>query len=437
MSCHFHTRPGLTLFSFSRIVSNQTVFMYTQLLSRYDSNPPYANHRVLAFFLRLSKVRVASSDESQGDEDGLPTNPLSAKAVTLEPMLYNIQLICVLDKILNDQTIRKEKSFSSLLSFAAALLQNFYRAAQNNPMLFVEVLFKHSLPHRFCDSVTNMYVNEDLRMMAVREILLEEQARFDEEEAKAVQEEEEDSDEELEFEDFAITGTSKPSVKSSKKRVIGDSDDEESDSDDENASLKSSIKKSGDKPESKIIQQTDKENYNDDDDDESSSTSLDGKASPKPEVADKTTGAIKSAENQIRKLQSAALENSSDSDSSEEDVSGPKDTSMKGNMDERLRELEKSAGMNSSDEDDSGSDSESGDDANGAENTSPGTLNTANLKRGREAEKTTELSLSAADREDNEQEILPETERDTSSRGTLENVDKRRRLEMPKNTNSE
>jgi len=163
-----------------KIISNKIVCMYTHLLSQYSINSAHVNHRIIAFLLRLSKQNIVVSEEAEDTDT--PQNLLATKTVTLEPMLYNINTLLVLEKILNDKWIRKEKEFSHLLSFATRLMDSFAAAAEENPLLYVESLFRHPLPHRFCELTTNHYVNEELRMIAERELLLEEHRRMMEEE---------------------------------------------------------------------------------------------------------------------------------------------------------------------------------------------------------------------------------------------------------------
>lgn len=167
-----------------KFVSNQIVFMYTQLLSQYTVNAAEINRHIVAYFIRLCKMEIKNGD---GDEiefdDALGKNELAAKTSTMEPMLYNIGLLTVLDTILNDKTIRDKDDFEALLRFAASFMKRFARASEENPMLYVETLFKHPIPHRFCELSTNMYVNEELRMIAVRDLLLEDQQRFEQKEA--------------------------------------------------------------------------------------------------------------------------------------------------------------------------------------------------------------------------------------------------------------
>jgi timeless len=212
-----------------KVVSNHTVYMYTQLLSQYYVNAPHVNHRIIAFFLRVGKLEVASPEPTDPE---MPQNLLATKRVTLEPMLYTVHLISVLNTILNDASIRKEKDYTATLAFAVRIVQNFATAAQENPMLFVEALFRHPLPHRFCELATNSYVSEELRMIAERELLMEEHARFEKEVAATRDEDdEEDEEEELEFEDFGTSSVGNTNTKrvptKPARRILDDSDDEE------------------------------------------------------------------------------------------------------------------------------------------------------------------------------------------------------------------
>lgn len=223
-----------------RLVSNHTVYMYTKLLSQYASNSAQTNHRILAFFLRLSKFQIHVADPETRH------HPLAAKTVTFEPILYNVQTLVVMDRILNDHSIRKDKKFEPLLAFCASFVHRFAKATQANPLYFVEALFRHPIPHRFCDLSTNLYVSEELRMLAERDLLLEEQRRLEAagggggaEDYSGDDDDNDDSEEELEFEDFGVTAPLKPAAKrrrtgESQRRgkaenALSGSDDSESD----------------------------------------------------------------------------------------------------------------------------------------------------------------------------------------------------------------
>ena len=237
-----------------KLISNQVVAMYTHLLSEYSVNAPHVNHRILAFLMRIQRIKIAVSE----DEDDGPSNQLATKTVTMEPMLFNINMILVLEQILNDESIRKEKDFSDLLSFGARLMTNFGALAKANPLLYVESLFRHPVPHRFCEQTTNNYVNEELRMIAERELLMEEHRRMmddeeenmDEEEPRdagatlqphrapqpVVRKDDDSDDEEIEWDDAdKVSETTLWDPKKKKKDVI--LSDSESD-DDEGASSK-------------------------------------------------------------------------------------------------------------------------------------------------------------------------------------------------------
>lgn len=176
-----------------KFVSNQIVFMYTQLLSQYDVNAAHINRHIAAYFIRLCKFSNKSGNGDDDDlgggdfDDALGKNELATKQSTMEPMLYNIGLFTVLDKVLNDPEIRDREDYAALLMFASSFMKRFAQAAEVNPMLYVEALFKHPIPHRFCELATNLYVNEELRMIAVRDLLLEDQRRY--EQAEDVEEE--------------------------------------------------------------------------------------------------------------------------------------------------------------------------------------------------------------------------------------------------------
>lgn len=166
-----------------KFVSNQIVFMYTQLLSQYGINAAHVNRHIAAYFIRLCKhtLNINGDDDLGGGEfdDALGKNELATKQTTFEPMLYNIGMFTVLDKILNDPAIRDREDYASLLTFASSLMKRFAQAAETNPMLYVEALFKHPNHRSFCEAATNLYVNEEVRMIAVRDLLLEDQRRYE------------------------------------------------------------------------------------------------------------------------------------------------------------------------------------------------------------------------------------------------------------------
>jgi hypothetical protein len=171
----------------------------------------------------------------------------------------------VLNTILNDKTIAKDSDYTTTLSFAANTVYKFAQMAAETPLLYVEAVLPHPVPHRFCELLTNHYVNEELRLLADRELLLEGQAQLEEQVAAAENEnddDEEDSEDEVEFEDFGLLGKtssgkdasdgSSESAKLKKKRSIEDSEDEEEQEDTVEKSTEGnsdvSTKRGSDKP---------------------------------------------------------------------------------------------------------------------------------------------------------------------------------------------
>ena len=212
-----------------KIVSNGVVFMYTKLLEQYATNSAHVNHRIVAFFLRLAKVKIVDAEEEEAKpqhwapEGSEPLkNPLAPKTATLEPMLYNIQTLMVVNQILNDSSVRNDKAYATTLSWAAGVIHNFASTASDNPVLYLETLFKHPVPHRFCELSANMYVNEELRMIAERELLLEMQ-RQEIMNGDPSDEEDADEEDEQEFNDMEIGENI--TATNLKKRDASDSDE--------------------------------------------------------------------------------------------------------------------------------------------------------------------------------------------------------------------
>jgi timeless len=190
-----------------KIVSNKMIFMYCHILSQYKVNATLVNHRIIALFQRLIRVEITSPYFT---DFNTPLKLQGKKGSTLQPMLYNLQMILTMEQILNDASIRDNEDFESLIQFSASLMYKLWAAAETNPMLYIECLFRHVTPPRFCELVTNMYVNDDLRMIAERASLLEEQQINDESDDNwksrmERQLDRDDDEEELEFVEDAAT----------------------------------------------------------------------------------------------------------------------------------------------------------------------------------------------------------------------------------------
>mmetsp|Transcript_19742 Transcript_19742/g.43967 ORF Transcript_19742/g.43967 Transcript_19742/m.43967 type:complete len:1067 (+) Transcript_19742:182-3382(+) len=174
-----------------KIVSQHAVLLYTRLLSQYRTNVPRISDRIAAFFVRLSRVEVSTADDDAEFEEGDEEVKIKLKTSTLEPLLWNIQTIMVLGSVLNDPHLKNDPESASLLSFASVIIRHYARAAQDNPMLHVESLIKHQNAHRFCESVTNLYVTDEVRMMVERDRLLDGMIEDDKEHEQHEQQQEE------------------------------------------------------------------------------------------------------------------------------------------------------------------------------------------------------------------------------------------------------
>ena len=152
---------------FGRLATHHMIFMCSQLLAQYQTNTPQSNHFVVAFFVRLCKFVVVPAEDGDG-----------TLQVTLEPLLYNIHFIHILNFILNDSSIKHEKSFAFLVSFASTIVRHFAVACERNPLLYVECLFgsKH-LSKAQCRNLANSYIGDELKSMVERERLLEAQQK--------------------------------------------------------------------------------------------------------------------------------------------------------------------------------------------------------------------------------------------------------------------
>jgi timeless len=235
-----------------KILSNQLITMYVHLLGQYRLNSMQINHHVIAMFLRLSRTEIFAPDAHDVDS---PINLLGSRRVTYEPMLYSIHLFMVLERILNDRTVCNDKDFASVINFSSNHMYKFWSAAQENPMAYVECLFRQLHPHRFCELFTNLYVSEELRMLAEREMLLEEQYRQERDGNgnEGEEDSDDDDDEEIEF-----TGGNVKAVEIPKKAKSALSD---SDTDDDNSVSvnMNSLKRDQDNPES--VKQSNEENF--------------------------------------------------------------------------------------------------------------------------------------------------------------------------------
>ena len=78
-------------------------------------------------------------------------------------MLYNIDLMIVFGKILNDASIAHDPNYKEVIGLAKTIVRHFAVSAENNPLLFVESLFGiNQRQGKFCEMVKEVYFDTEL-----------------------------------------------------------------------------------------------------------------------------------------------------------------------------------------------------------------------------------------------------------------------------------
>ena len=205
-----------------KIVTHSTICLCATILSKYKTLTTTVLQHTAHFLNRILHYTY--------DTDGDTTT-----TTTMAPMLFHIKLLMVLEKILNDRFFTNE----AIKTVASDIMLEFHEAAQENPLLYVEVLLKPIHPRKYCHLTCHHYVTEEHTLMLQKQALLEEaqseqqQQEEDEEHVQNKKKKEhvrrnailEDSEDELELMDDSLQENSP-----SKKRKIIEHDD---DSDDE------------------------------------------------------------------------------------------------------------------------------------------------------------------------------------------------------------
>lgn len=136
---------------FKRLVNNESVRMYTKLLSKYDSNEISINHYVYCFMQRVCNYKVLQEYKTQ------PANDEGEEEVSLGHLLFNIQTLNVFSQILNDPKVDKQKEMQPILRLIRHVTRRFGDASKKNKMLFVESLFQHPRAHDFVLLIDSVY----------------------------------------------------------------------------------------------------------------------------------------------------------------------------------------------------------------------------------------------------------------------------------------
>ncbi|KAI9911787.1 hypothetical protein PsorP6_009540 [Peronosclerospora sorghi] len=118
---------------FSSMVSADTIRMYCSLLADYRENSVKVNHYIHSFFYRTKHFKIYEREPW-----------------TLQPMLFNIHVLLVFNKMLHDAYIQRLPEYKSFLDFIRGVVRDFFALADTNHLLLVEVFLRQSYPAKSC-----------------------------------------------------------------------------------------------------------------------------------------------------------------------------------------------------------------------------------------------------------------------------------------------
>ncbi|RLN14979.1 hypothetical protein BBO99_00007088 [Phytophthora kernoviae] len=118
---------------FSSMVSSDTIKMYCSVLVNYRENSPKVNHYIHSFFYRTKHFKIYQHEEW-----------------TMQPMLFNIHVLLLFNKMLQDAYIQHLPEFKSFLDFIRGVVHDFFTLAEKNNLLFVETLLRQPYPSKAC-----------------------------------------------------------------------------------------------------------------------------------------------------------------------------------------------------------------------------------------------------------------------------------------------
>jgi hypothetical protein len=125
---------------FSSIVSSDTIKMYCHLLATYRENSPKVNHYIHSFFYRVKHFQINQSEEW-----------------TMQPLLFNIHVLMLFNKMLQDASIARDSAFRGFLDFIRGIVRDYFTLADKNHLLFVESLLRQTYASRSCLLIQRSY----------------------------------------------------------------------------------------------------------------------------------------------------------------------------------------------------------------------------------------------------------------------------------------
>ncbi|KAL3674947.1 hypothetical protein V7S43_000871 [Phytophthora oleae] len=125
---------------FSGMVSADTIRMYCSVLADYRENGAKVNHYIHSFFYRTKHFKIYPQEEW-----------------SMQPMLFNIHVLLLFNKMLQDTYIRRLPEYKSFLDFIRGVVCDFFTLADTNNLLFVEALVRQTYPSKSCMLIQRSY----------------------------------------------------------------------------------------------------------------------------------------------------------------------------------------------------------------------------------------------------------------------------------------
>jgi len=180
--CPFSSPPNhlYLLLRPTQLATADIVGLHRKLLEHYPHNSPRNNHHCVSFFKRLCATPLEHEDGHDDDDEedeehahmyfaagAKATGAAQTLKPTLEPMLYNVPMLALCAKVLNDPLVNgrdTKANFEGVRSFAASLIRHFTRMAASNRVLFADAIFTQAalarvkycqrLPLHYADPLT-------------------------------------------------------------------------------------------------------------------------------------------------------------------------------------------------------------------------------------------------------------------------------------------
>jgi hypothetical protein len=128
---------------FQSILSFETIKMYCHALAHYRTNSAKVNHYIHSFFYRAKHFRIHKDDEW-----------------TLQPMLFNIHVLLLFNKMLQDPLMQKHE-YKGFLDFIRGVVRDFFTLADKNRLMFVETLLRQPYAAKSCLLMQRNYEASD------------------------------------------------------------------------------------------------------------------------------------------------------------------------------------------------------------------------------------------------------------------------------------